>query len=40
MIAASADKKVFVGVGASHLAGKGGLLARLKQAGFELSPVK
>jgi len=40
MIAASADKKLFVGVGASHLAGKGGLLAKLKQAGFKLSAVK
>lgn len=40
MIAASADKKLFVGVGASHLAGNAGLLARLQQAGFKLSAVK
>lgn len=40
VIAEAAAKNVFVGVGASHLAGKGGLLARLKQAGFKLSPLK
>jgi len=33
------DKSVFVAVGASHLAGKGGLIARLKEAGFNLSPL-
>ena len=33
------NKTVFVAVGASHLAGKGGLIARLKDAGFKLSPV-
>jgi uncharacterized protein len=32
-------KSVFVAVGASHLAGKGGLIARLKDAGFKLSPI-
>ncbi|HQR61364.1 MAG TPA: TraB/GumN family protein [Methylophilaceae bacterium] len=31
---------VFVAVGASHLAGSGGLLQRLRSAGFRLSPVK
>lgn len=40
VIAEAAGKNVFVGVGASHLAGKDGLLARLKQAGFKLSPLK
>mgnify|MGYP000267593467 FL=1 len=40
IIAEAAGKSVFVGVGASHLAGKGGLLARLKQAGFKLSLLK
>lgn len=40
IIAAAADKKVFAGVGASHLAGKGGLLERLKQAGYKLRLVK
>jgi uncharacterized protein YbaP (TraB family) len=32
-------KSVFVAVGASHLAGKGGLIARLKEAGYKLSPI-
>lgn len=32
-------KSVFVAVGASHLAGKGGLIARLKDAGYKLAPV-
>lgn len=40
IIAAAVDKKVFAGVGASHLAGKGGLLERLKQAGYKLRLVK
>jgi uncharacterized protein len=31
---------VFVAVGASHLAGSGGLLQRLRDAGFKLSPVR
>lgn len=30
---------VFVAVGASHLAGKGGLIARLKDAGYKMSPI-
>jgi uncharacterized protein YbaP (TraB family) len=33
------SKSVFVAVGASHLAGKGGLIARLKEAGYKLSPI-
>ena len=37
---AAKSKSLFVAVGASHLAGQGGLLARLKQAGFKLSPLK
>jgi len=37
---AAKSKSLFVAVGASHLAGHGGLLARLKQAGFKLSPLK
>ena len=37
---AAKTKKLFVGVGASHLAGRDGLIARLKQAGYQLSPVK
>jgi uncharacterized protein YbaP (TraB family) len=32
-------KNVFVAVGASHLAGKGGLIVRLKEAGYKLKPV-
>jgi uncharacterized protein YbaP (TraB family) len=34
------DKSLFVAVGASHLAGKTGLVARLKQAGYKISVVK
>jgi hypothetical protein len=37
---AAKSKSLFVAVGASHLAGQGGLLARLGQAGFKLSPLK
>jgi uncharacterized protein YbaP (TraB family) len=33
------NKSIFVAVGASHLAGKGGLIARLKEAGYKLSPI-
>lgn len=33
-------KKLFVAVGASHLAGEAGLLVMLKKAGFKLTPVK
>jgi len=40
VIAEAVGKNIFVGIGASHLAGKDGLLARLKQAGFKLSPLK
>lgn len=34
------NRSVFIAVGASHLASKGGLIARLKEAGFKLSPIK
>jgi uncharacterized protein YbaP (TraB family) len=34
------NKRVFVAVGASHLAGSGGLIARLKQAGFKLTRIQ
>ena len=34
------DKKLFVAVGASHLAGETGLVASLRKAGFKLTPVK
>jgi len=37
---AAKSKSLFVAIGASHLAGQGGLLARLEQAGFKLSPLK
>jgi len=37
---AAKTKKLFVAVGASHLAGEGGLIAKLRQAGYQLSPVK
>ena len=40
ILEAAKTKKLFVGVGASHLAGEGGLIAMLKKAGFKLSPVK
>lgn len=40
-IASAANQNaVFVAVGASHLPGEGGLLARLRNAGFKLSAVK
>jgi len=40
-ILAEANKRsVFVAIGASHLAGKGGLITNLKEAGFKLSPIK
>ena len=34
------NKNVFVAVGASHLAGNGGLIARLKDAGYQLTAIK
>lgn len=40
MLAAAKTQKLFVAVGASHLAGKDGLLHSLEQAGFKLSPVR
>lgn len=40
ILAAAKTKKLFVGVGASHFAGEGGLIDRLKKAGYKLSPVK
>jgi hypothetical protein len=40
IVAAAQDKRLFVAVGASHLAGKTGLIAGLKRAGFKLSPMK
>lgn len=38
-IQAASDKPVFVAVGASHLAGKSGLISAFKKAGFKLSPL-
>ncbi len=35
----SSDKKYFIAVGAGHLSGKSGLLARLKHAGWKVSPI-
>ena len=39
-IAKARQGKVFIAVGAAHLAGKNGLIAAFKQAGFKLTPVK
>lgn len=40
ILAKAHDKRLFVAVGASHLAGKTGLVATLKQAGYKISVVK
>jgi len=40
IIEAANSKKLFVAVGASHLAGETGLIASLKRAGFKLSRLK
>lgn len=40
VLAAARTKKLFVGIGASHLAGESGLISRLRQAGYKLTPVK
>jgi hypothetical protein len=40
ILEAAKTKKLFVGVGASHLAGQAGLIAMFKKAGFKLTPVK
>ncbi|MDO9366712.1 MAG: TraB/GumN family protein [Methylotenera sp.] len=37
---AAKNKSLFVAVGASHLAGKNGLITSLKQAGYTLKPIK
>jgi uncharacterized protein YbaP (TraB family) len=34
------NQAVFAAIGASHLAGEGGVLNRLRAAGFVVSPVK
>lgn len=36
----SKDKQLFIAVGASHLAGRDGLLSQLRQSGFKMSPMK
>lgn len=36
----AATSNLFVAVGASHLPGKGGLIARLREAGYHVSPLK
>jgi len=36
----TAERGAFIAVGAAHLAGKGGLLARLRGAGYQVTPVK
>ncbi|PPC96187.1 MAG: TraB/GumN family protein [Methylotenera sp.] len=40
ILAKAHDKSLFVAVGASHLAGKTGLVATLKKAGYKISVVK
>jgi uncharacterized protein YbaP (TraB family) len=36
----AAERSVFVAIGAAHLPGEGGLLARLRAAGFQVTPVR
>lgn len=36
----AADQKLFVAVGAAHLAGEGGILARLRKAGYRVSAAR
>jgi len=40
LIANASENSVFAAVGASHLAGEAGILARLVNAGYKVSPVK
>ena len=40
MLAQAKEHRVFAAVGASHLAGETGILNRLREAGFKLTPIK
>jgi len=40
LVSVAKDQAVFAAVGASHLAGDGGILGRLRNAGFEVTSVK
>ena len=40
LVSVAKDNAVFAAVGASHLAGDGGILGRLRDAGFAVTPVK
>lgn len=40
LVSVAKDNAVFAAVGASHLAGDGGILGRLRAAGFSVTPVK
>ena len=40
LVSVAKDQAVFAAVGASHLAGEGGILGRLRNAGFTVTPVK
>ena len=39
LASAASERPVFAAVGASHLAGKGGLVNRMRDAGFKVTPV-
>jgi len=39
LASAASERPVFAAVGASHLAGKGGLVSRMRDAGFKVTPV-
>jgi len=40
LVSEANEKPVFAAIGASHLAGEGGVLNRLRAAGFTVTPVK
>ena len=40
LVSEANEKPIFAGIGASHLSGEGGVLNRLRAAGFTVTPVK